>query len=74
MHFLQAIKSDIRVLIVCNKTGDTIKGDIKKIYSENLKTIQSASVCSLQTFIYSSICLIQSPLLDEEARKTKQVE
>ena len=31
MHFLQAINSDIGVLIVCNKTGGTIKGDIKKI-------------------------------------------
>jgi len=29
MHFLQAIKSDLSVLIVCNKTGGTIKGDIK---------------------------------------------
>ena len=28
MHFLQAISSDISVLIVCNKTGGTIKGDI----------------------------------------------
>jgi len=31
MHFLQAINSDISVLIVCNKTGGTLKGDIKKI-------------------------------------------
>ena len=31
MHFLQAINSDISVLIVCNnKTAGTIKGDIKK--------------------------------------------
>ena len=30
MHFLQAINSDISVLIVCNKTGGTIKGDMKK--------------------------------------------
>ena len=30
MHFLQAINSDISVLIVCNKTGGTIKGDILK--------------------------------------------
>ena len=30
MHFLQAINCDIGVLIVCNKTGGTIKGDIKK--------------------------------------------
>ena len=31
MHFLQAINSDVSVLIVYNKTGDTIKGDIKKM-------------------------------------------
>ena len=31
MHFLQAINSDLSVLIVCNKTGGTIKGDIKKL-------------------------------------------
>ena len=31
MHFLQAINSDISVLIVCNKTGGTIKGDKKLI-------------------------------------------
>jgi len=30
MHFLQAINSDLSVLIVCNKTIGTIKGDIKK--------------------------------------------
>ena len=37
MHFLQAINSDISVLIVCNKTGGTIKGDIKKtsLYSND---------------------------------------
>ena len=32
MHFLQAINSDLSVLIVCNKTGGTTKGDIKKIH------------------------------------------
>jgi len=40
MHFLQAIKSDISVLIVCNKTGGTIQGDIKKTvgyYTETIK-------------------------------------
>ena len=31
MHFLQAINSDLSVLIVCNKTGGTINGDKKKI-------------------------------------------
>ena len=38
MHFLQDINSDLSVLIVCNKTGGTIKGDIKKhIISEELR-------------------------------------
>ena len=32
MYFLQAINSDISVLIVCNKIGGTIKEDIKNIY------------------------------------------
>jgi len=32
MYFLQAINSGISVLIFCNKTGGTIKGDIKKNY------------------------------------------
>ena len=32
MLFLQAINSDLSVLRVCNKTGGTIKGDIKKIF------------------------------------------
>ena len=30
MHFLQAINSDLSVLIVCNKTGGTIKMRYKK--------------------------------------------
>jgi len=30
MNFLQAINSDLSALIVCNETGGTIKGDIKK--------------------------------------------
>ena len=30
MHFLQAINSDLSVLIVCNKTGGTIKRRYKK--------------------------------------------
>ena len=37
MHFLQSINSDISVLIVCNKTGGTIKGDIIKKYIVNYK-------------------------------------
>ena len=39
MHFLQAINSDISVLIVCNKTGGTIKGDIEKKLSHSIYTI-----------------------------------
>ena len=35
MYFLQAINSDISVRIVCNKTGGTMKGDIKKYISIN---------------------------------------
>ena len=34
MHFLQAINSDLSVLIVCNKTGGTIKGDKIKLGNE----------------------------------------
>jgi len=30
MHFLQAINCNLSVFIVCNKTGGTIKGDLKK--------------------------------------------
>jgi hypothetical protein len=30
MHYLQAINSDISILIVCNKTGGTIKKEIQK--------------------------------------------
>jgi len=41
MHFLQAINSDLSVLIVCNKTGGTIKGDIKKnvLFLKNPRSI-----------------------------------
>ena len=35
MHFLQAINSDLSVLIVCNKTGGTIKGEKKNIPSQS---------------------------------------
>ena len=44
MHFLQAINSDLSVLIVCNKTGGTIKGDIKKIITIVRKRIRVASL------------------------------
>jgi hypothetical protein len=38
MHFLEAINSDISVLIVRNKTVGTIKGDIKNTVISNQKT------------------------------------
>jgi len=37
MHFLQAINSDISVLIVCNKTGGTIKRRYKKNIPHTLR-------------------------------------
>jgi hypothetical protein len=40
MRFLQAINSDLSVLIVCNKTGGTIQGDIKKITFGFLLTLE----------------------------------
>jgi len=40
MHFLQDINSDISVLIVCNKTGGTIKGDKKKIHTNAYLKVQ----------------------------------
>ena len=46
MHFLQAINSDLSVLIDCNKTGGTIKGDIKKKYH-----------CT----VHSDVCRVHSP-------------
>ena len=41
MHFLQSINCDISVLIFCNKTGGTIKGDIKKYISVTSKQTPS---------------------------------
>ena len=46
MHFLQAINSDLSVLIVCNKTGGTMKGDIKKI---------TADVITLRVFMLFTV-------------------
>ena len=51
MHFLQAINSDISVLIVCNKTGGTIKGDKKKY-----------SVAIRHYFIYTSSKHLKTPI------------
>ena len=52
MHFLQAINSDLSVLIVCNKTGGTIKGDKKTaVFSDWKHTLinvqRDATICSL---------------------------
>ena len=44
MHFLQAINSDLSVLIVCNKTGRTIKGDIKKTQVEYFEESRTKTV------------------------------
>ena len=44
MHFLQAINSDISVLTVCNNTGGTIKGDIKKRYKYNPLIVHMAII------------------------------
>ena len=44
MHFLQAINSDLSVLIVCNKTGGTIKGDIQGVTGGMCET---SGECSL---------------------------
>ena len=43
MHILQAINSDLSVLIVCNKTGGTIKGD-KKIIT-NFQAVLGGHSC-----------------------------
>ena len=37
ISYIQAINSELSVLIVCNKTGGTIKGDIKKKDLGNVK-------------------------------------
>ena len=47
MHFLQAINSDISVLIVCNKIGGTIKGDIKKKVEISSSVVYKAIQMSL---------------------------
>ena len=57
MHFLLAINSDISVLIVCNTTGGTMKGDIKKknqricdITQSKLATNKNSYVCCRSKF------------------------
>ena len=55
MHFLQAINSDISVLIVCNKTGGTIKGDIKKSTIKNIIIVWNFEVMSNKRNAYG-IC------------------
>ena len=59
MHFLQAINSDISVLIVCNKTGVTIKGDIKKgDISLFFCFVQNRIVSEKLTLTFSSFLLL----------------
>ena len=57
MHFLQAINSDISILIVCNKTGGTIKGDkIKDSYCKHADKINSFIIyLFIYLFIYLNI-------------------
>ena len=50
MHFLQAINSDVSVLIVCNKTGGTIKGDTK-INSHNKISLHSQDTTAIQPHV-----------------------
>ena len=58
MHFLQAINSDLSVLIVCNKTGGTIKRRYKKIYDHVAKT-RSAGRIQIHTALASNSLLTQ---------------
>jgi len=56
MHFLQAINSDLSVLIVCNKTGGTIKGDIKKIFQLTISSLQQyGATCTVQLIMGSNV-------------------
>ena len=55
MHFVQAINSDISVLTVCNKTGGTIKGDIKKNVSASNIVYNYNSFGSIFVSIYMDI-------------------
>jgi len=47
MHFLQAINSDTSVLIVCNNTGGTIKGDKKYFIQEKFDSFPNLWVVQL---------------------------
>ena len=51
MHFLQAINSDLSVLRFCNKTGGTIKGDIKKNSAGEFQYLFVADVTVFQPVI-----------------------
>jgi len=51
MHFLQAINSDISVLIVCNKTGGKIKEDKKITLSWLDWTIVLFDFCTLDQIL-----------------------
>ena len=64
MHFLQAINSDLSVLIDCNKTGGTIKGDIYIYINVLLAVHLSISLDNDQLdthFLYFTIRPLQSP-------------
>ena len=81
MHFLQAINSDLSVLIVCNKTGGTIKGDIKKNVYEAFYQVfvggvrrrkASVTFCCSRSLLTDSSCLCMSAGgITVNVRKTK---
>ena len=52
MHFLQTVNSDLSVLIVCNKTGGTIKGDIKKIRLRYVIHSRLSAFCNLRNYLH----------------------
>ena len=55
MHFLQAINSDLNVLIGCNKTGGTIKGDITKKLDNDVNNQKYATTFSFINLFKSCI-------------------
>jgi hypothetical protein len=49
MHFLQAINSDLSVLIVCNKTGGTIKKKEMKKFTNSSRCLIMRKHCNSLT-------------------------
>ena len=65
MHFLQSINSDISVLIVCNKTGVTIKGDIKKLANAAPRLIAANLAYDTKTKL-NSVALVRERTIQTE--------